>query len=353
MTTPVDVLPLLRWLASKAPSARPAHVLVACREYPDLGPWLAPGEDDGRAVFVLTGCLADVPPAALLEVLAAGARVTALVDGCRSPSAAAEVVTRADEVATAIGRPDQMATATVTPAQPEHEPARSRRFRRGATTGGESPVPVLDALAMPVTRRLLVTAAGRTAEAPHTRSGDAPHDRLFAVVGELLGDDPPPPGLLSVPTGAADLAAPACGGSGVCVRVCPTDALTLRVTELGESGALGDERPVGTQPYQTPREHRPALVDEFVLAVDPARCIDCGECVRQCPEQAMQRVGPLPWLPALAGAERPVRVALSKRCSRCGASFRGSGARCSACTFRAASPFTSRLPPGFTRSQRD
>ncbi|OFE18805.1 hypothetical protein BA895_01060 [Humibacillus sp. DSM 29435] len=352
MTTPADVQPLLRWLATNTPSARAAHVLVACREHPDLGPWLAPDEDDDRALFVLAGCLADVPPAALLEVVAAGARVTALLDGCRSPAAAGEVVSRADEVATAVGRPDQMATATAPPAPPAHAPARSRRFRRG-DIGRETPVLLLDALRMPVERRVLVTAARRRVEARDRPRGDAPHDRLFGVVGELLGDDPPPPELLSVPTGAADLAAPECGGSGVCVRVCPTDALTLRVTELHESGALSDDRPIGTQPCPAPGEHRPAHVDEFALSVDPARCIDCGECVRQCPEQAMQRVGSLSWLPALADTERPVRVALSKRCSRCGASFRGSGARCTVCTFRAASPFTSRLPPGFTRGHRD
>lgn len=351
MTTPADVQPLVRWLATTAQPAQPAHVLVACREHPDLAPWLLPVTGDDRVVFVLAGCLADVPPAALLEVLAAGARVTALLDGCRSPADAAEVVTRADEVATAIGRADQVAAATVATARLEQEAAPSRRFRRGGA-GRETSVPRLDALSMPVARRVVVMAARRTAEVRATRPGDAPHARLFAVVNELLGDDPLPPALLGVPTGAADLAAPACGGSGVCVRVCPTDALTLRVTELDGSGEVGDDRPVGTQPYRAPGEDRPAHADEFVLAVDPARCIDCGDCVRQCPEQAMQRVGSLPWLPALAGTERPVRVALSKRCNRCGASFRGSGARCAVCTFRAAAPFTSRLPPGFTRTER-
>ena len=211
-------------------------------------------------------------------------------------------------------------------------------------------MPLLDALAMPVARRALVAGP------PHpVETEDAPPGpRLFAVVRELLGDAPVPDELDAVPTGAAQLSAPDCGGSGVCVRVCPTEALTLRVTELASTGRqAGAAQPVGSQAFHASDVEQPNHMDQLVLSVDPALCIDCGQCVQLCPEQAMSRRGSLGWAEALSGAEQTLRVALSKRCNRCGAVHRGRGSRCRACEFRATQPFSSRLPPGFTRLGRD
>lgn len=342
-----EVQPLLSWLARHS---TPPAVLLACREHPGLGRWRAPEPGTDRVVFLLEGCLADVSPAGLLEILAIGApSVTALLDGCQAGEEAAAVVARADQIATALGRDQQVRQATAPPSDgPSESSAHSKRRRLRRAASNPATVPVLDALAMPVARRDLVT--GPVLESDP--AGSLPGQRHFRVVRKLLGDAPIPDALEAVPTGAADLAAPGCTASGVCVRVCPTDALTLQVTALAPAGSSAKDRQPGTAMFYDDGLHQPVGVDQFVLELDPARCIDCGLCVRQCPEGAMRRDGTLPWSDALAGTPLTLRAALSKRCTRCGATHRGPGPRCEPCTFRASTPFTSRLPPGFTRPGR-
>ena len=220
----MDTRPLRRWLtAATAPTA----VLVACREHEHLDAWRVPTSGPARIVFWLTGCLADAPPAAFLEILAGGAvSVTGLLDGCAKPAGARRVLARAGRIAAAVAANQPIAARTEPPqAQPAQSDRESRRrFRRRPTP---VQVDVLDARAMPVGRRALVGFDGAVGEL------DAhPGLRLLAVVRELLGGAPVPSGLDDVPTGAAVLAAGKCCGNGVCVRTCPTDALTLTVTDL-------------------------------------------------------------------------------------------------------------------------
>ena len=95
-----------------------------------------------------------------------------------------------------------------------------------------------------------------------------------------------------------------------------------------------------------------AGLSQFALSIDPALCIDCGQCVELCPESAMARVGPLPWEQALKGLRTTLRVGIVEHCSRCGMPSAAAGSLCAVCAFRTSEPFGSELPPGFVRKAR-
>jgi ferredoxin len=351
MRVEADTQAVRRWLAS---AAAPTAVLVACREHENLDAWRQPGPGAPQVVYRLDGCLADVPPAALLEILAGGAvSVSGLLDGCANPSAARRVLDRAGRIAAAVavGRPVHALTAPLqtSVAPPCAADQHSRFSRRPAPV---QLLEVLDARAMPVSRRALVGLAGALGQVnPH------PSLRLHAVVRELLGGAPVPSELEDIPSGAARLDAAHCCGNGVCVRTCPTQALTLRVTDLTQAGLSRSAKDPADHP------HEPSVVgaagfsndalQQFVLSVDAARCIDCGQCVEQCPESAISRVGPLPWAQVLNGMTTTLRVGMVRRCSRCGVPYRTAGSLCAVCAFRTLDPFGSQLPPGFARQVRD
>jgi ferredoxin len=353
MTAEVDTLLLRRWLAA---ATVPNAVLVACREHEHLDAWRAPGPRAPQVLYRLGGCLADLPPAALLEILAGGAvSVTGLLDGCANPSAARNVLAYAGRIAAAV-TVDQSVHALTNPPQATPEPGdlpdrrgRSRRRTRPPTTARE--LEVLDARAMPVSRRALVGLGGALGNV-HAHPGL----RLYAVVRELLAGAPLPSELEDIATGAARLEAAECCGNGVCVRTCPSQALTLTITDLTQAGVSTSaedsavhelESPVGAAAFSNDG------LQQFVLTVDPALCIDCGQCVEQCPESAMSRVGPLPWAQALNGMATTLRVGMVRRCSRCGMPNRTPGPLCGVCAFRTSDPFGSQLPPGFVRQTRE
>jgi ferredoxin len=192
---------------------------------------------------------------------------------------------------------------------------------------------------MPVSRRALMGLGGALGELE-----THPGLRLYTVVRELLGGAPVPSGLDDVLTGSAQLEAAQCCGSGVCVLACPAQALTLTVTDLVPGAAAPSARVVGAAAFSDEG------LQQFVLNVDPALCIDCGQCVEMCPESAMSRVGPLPWAQALNGMQTTLQVGMVRRCSRCGMPNRDPDTMCAVCTFRTAEPFGSLLPAGFTRA---
>jgi ferredoxin len=350
MRVEADTLAVRRWLAA---AASPTAVLVACREHEHLDIWRSSRPGLPQVVYRLDRCLADVPPAALLEILAAGAvSVSGLLDGCANPSAARQVLARAGRIAAAVAVDHPVLVLTDPPGPspaPPGVPDRHRRFTR-------RPVPlplveVLDARAMPVSRRGLVALVGAPGHVPAH-----PGLRLYAVVRKLLGGAPVPSELEDIPTGAAQLEAALCCGSGVCVRTCPTEALTLKVTDLVPVGVPRSSADPAALPPEPPGVGAAAFsndaLQQFVLSIDPARCIDCGQCVEQCPESAMSRSGTLRWAQALSGMHTTLRVGMVRRCSRCGVPYRTAGSLCSVCAFRTSDPFGSQLPPGFTRQAR-
>jgi len=344
----MDTRPLRRWLTA---TTVPTAVLLACREHEHLEAWRVPSPGQASVVFWLAGCLADAPPAALLEILAGGAAsVTGLLDGCAKPAGARRVLARAGRIAAAVAVNQPILARTEPPqadvAGSNHD--RPRRFRRRLPP---SPVHVLDARAMPVGRRGLLGLDAALGELEKH-----PGQRLFAVVRELLGGAPVPSGLNDVPTGAAALGAESCRGSGVCVRACPTQALTLAITDLATTGRpapVPNPTGVAVEPLVVgaPTFSNDGLL-QFGLSVDPALCVDCGQCVDLCPESAMVRVGPLPWDQALKGLRTTLRVGIVEHCSRCGMPSTGAGSLCAVCAFRKSEPFGSELPPGFVRKAR-
>jgi ferredoxin len=349
MRAAVDTLLLRRWLST---ATAPTAVLVACHEHQMLDAWRAPRLGSRQIIYRLDGCLAELLPAALLEILAGGAvSVAGLLDGCANPSAAHAVLTRAGRIAAAVA-PDGPVHALTDPPladarQPGGPDGRRRLRHRSAPV---ELLEVLDARAMPVSRRALAGLGGALGQLE-----THPGLRLYAVVRELLGAAPVPSGLADIATGAAQLEAAQCCGSGVCVRTCPTRALTLMVTDLIDGAAASAQD--GAGPTRAPQvvggaAFSDAGLQQFVLTVDPAACIDCGQCVEVCPESAMSRVGSLPWAQALRGLPTTLRVWMVRRCSRCGVAIRTPEPLCAVCAFRTVEPFGSQLPPGFTRQAR-
>ena len=339
MSVVADTRSLRRWLAA---TTTPTALLVACHEHEDLGAWRVPLAGQPRVVYRLAGCLADAPPAALLEMLAAGAvSVTGLLDGCADPSAAGRVLRRAGQIAAAVTDGQSIDSVTEAPAVAAGSTGvreRTARFRRPAADAGQ--LAVLDARAMPLGRRALAGLDGALGDL------DAhPGQRLYSVVRELLDGAPLPSSLAEIATGAAQLDAAQCCGSGACVLTCPTQALTLTITDLVD-GDSPEPAVIGAAAFSAD------AFQQFALTVDPALCIDCGKCIELCPESAMTRVGPLPWPAALSGLPTTLRVGIVARCTRCGMPNGTSGQLCSVCAFRTSDPFGSRLPPGFTRTAR-
>jgi len=344
---PVDTRPLRRWLATADGTA----VLLACREHPDPSAWCAPdargSTEDPSVVHLLSGCLGDLPPAAVLEIIAAGAReVVGLLDGCAAPDDARRVLDEAATIALALDLDQQVIARSASPGSADSSPPVPRRGRPRASR--RRAAPLLDAEHMPVARRTLLAAPG-----PGDATGSAaleahPVVRMRAVVRELLGARTVPAALGDLPGGAAVLAAPGCGGTGSCVQVCPVQALSLTVTDLTSptAPAAGGADDAPTVPGGA---RRAADVEQFVLNVDASRCIDCGACVDVCPEGAMTRAGSMSWGQILAATPTVLRAGLVRRCTRCGSAHRGEGELCSICAQRAREPFGSRLPPGFRR----
>ncbi len=344
---PVDTRLLRRWLATEDR----AVVLLACREHPDPHAWCAPDArrraEGTSVVYLLPGCLGHLPPAAVLEIVAAGAReVVGLLDGCAAPDDARRVLDEAATIALALDLDQQVIAQSASPGSADSSlppPRRGlqRASRRRAT-------PLLDAEHMPVARRTLFAVPG-----PGDATGSAgpeahPDLRMRAVLRELLGAQPVPAALGDLLVGAGVLAAPACGGTGTCVQVCPVQALSLAVTDLTTPTArsAGGDNEVRPVPGGA---RRSADMEQFVLSVDASRCIDCGACVDVCQEGAMTRVGSMSVSQTLDATPTVLRAGLVRRCTRCGSAHRGEVDLCTVCAQRAREPFGSRLPPGFRR----
>lgn len=96
---------------------------------------------------------------------------------------------------------------------------------------------------------------------------------------------PVPASLFSTATLTSD-----CAGHGVCARVCPTGALSLRV-DAADGGQA--------------------------LAFEAAACIACGSCAKACPEQALR----IEAATALPAGPVELRRWVSRECEECGEAF--------------------------------
>ncbi|MBC7551771.1 MAG: hypothetical protein H7269_12930 [Cellulomonas sp.] len=310
MTTSSSLDGLQRWLSHQAEDVT---VELVCAEHPD--PTVG---DPHRTVVRLPGCAREVAIHELLELLQLGAaRVVVRLDGCTRPDDARAHL--APTIALlAAGLVDTLTVdagpGSDTPviADPAHRGRRSRREHRR---------PILDAQAMPVSRRGILGLARATVPELPSSACD-PHDRLVSVVRALIA---PTAALASVPAPALRLAASGCTVCGVCVQACPASALALR------HGPAGEQVSIST------------------LLHDPVVCNGCSRCIDLCPEHVLVTADRWGWDRLLVDAEVPVVTVTTARCARCSTSFPvSSGERlCPVCTYRRQHPFGSMLPPGF------
>lgn len=277
-----------------------------------------------EAVAVVVPEDAALEAADLLDLLACARRVDVAVpeaaaDGPGEPMTGGveALVSYAAERAAMCGRPGDIGVVDA-----------------GAAHG----LPRIDPEHVPVGRRALIGASDRPlpepAETPQRRLVDSVRGLLAASGRTTSGTEsarPEPP--LS---GSAKLRAQGCCGDGLCVRVCPRDALRLEAVEL-ETG----ERP-GPPGVGAP----PRTQSQFRLVQVAADCDGCDECVAMCPNGALLRIGDHSWNDLLEEREHALRTGWVRECSRCGAAHRQMGELCAVCKAQQENPFAVRLPPG-------
>ncbi len=245
---------------------------------------------EGAVVVRLTGCLGPAPLALPYELLGLGvAAVELRLDACSDPDA--------DRWAGLVAAfaPDRVALRTEPPeSDPEVEPVPADRMPR-------------------LTRRgLLGMFTQPSAGEPPTPEG-TDHQRLRRALTSASVDDEaaarPGPGWV--------LEAPECEFDAVCAQSCPEDALAV-------------ERRGGRS----------------TLLLDPGACTGCGLCLRVCPTEALRVVGPNTWASLVADDRIEVASGTTRTCARCQVPFRARRAQdlCPTCAFRRANPFASALP---------
>ena len=363
------VSPLLAWLTR---GREEVDLEVACAEHPDPARGV-----ERNTVAVLPFCLADAPDHLFLEMLTCGAaHLYPRVDGCGRAGESRALVDRLAALVDALGHPGRL-RAMVAPA----------KGRKRA---------VLDATHVPVSRRQVLLLSGSTARREMPAEYREPHERLVDAVRVLSpAPTPAPGGTDALPGPGLVLAAPACTACGVCVRACPTDALSLAdlgpaaedraggvggagAGAAGGTGAPGSDVEAGgagtaeSTPGDAPpgAGHAPAgrypsiaargtaaRVDEprhvIQLRQRPARCNGCRACLTACPVNTLQATGA--WTMSALWFDDPLRVidVLTRRCTRCAARIpvapgpqAASGeVLCAACSYRRENPFGVSLPP--------
>lgn len=321
----MDTRRLRRWLASRDPVD---VVLMIGR-----GPEAASARGSKPfAVAVVVPDDAELEAADLLDLLTCARRVDvalpetlaeslpALSDeavGMGDPQALDALVSYAAELAAMCGRPGDIGTV-------------GTEVTRG--------LPTIDLDHVPVGRRALIGVPDRPlpepAATPQRRLVDSVQ-ALLAASGRTASDvqsalpDPPL-------TGSAKLRAKGCCGEGLCVRVCPRDALRLEVVELETAQRAGPPG-VGAPPRAQ---------SQFRLVQVAADCDGCDECVALCPSGSLLRVGDHSWSDLLEQHEHTLRTGWVRECARCGAAHRQMGELCAVCKAQQENPFAVRLPPG-------
>ena len=327
------VSPLLAWLTRQREEV---DLEIACAEHPRPERGL-----ERNAVAVLPFCLADAPDHLLLEMLTCGAaHLYPRVDGC---ARGAESRTRVDRLAAlvdALGHPGRLRAMVA-------QPKGKKR-------------PVLDASHVPLSRRQVLLLSGSKSRREMPAEYREPHERLVDAVRRLApAPTPAPGGTDALPGPGLVFTAPACTACGVCVRTCPTDALSLadlgaaaEDAHLAEAQGGTGRRPTAVAARGTaadPREPRHVIQ----LRQRPARCNGCRACVGACPVNTLQPTGS--WTMSALWFDDPLRVidVLTRRCTRCGARIPVAPGPlgterevlCAACSYRRENPFGVSLPP--------
>lgn len=248
--------------------------------------------ETGQTLVLMPGDVCDLPLALPLELVERGAAQVVL-DLSGSPEAVADPYAAAlVGIASMLGLDERLGLAG------DGDPAAGTHVAGLAAVGRRALFGLKDAAedALP------------SAAATH-------HARLRRVVRALATGSPD-----SALDGVAlDLASAGCTACGVCPKVCPEQALTL--DDIG--GSLG---------------------------FDPSRCTGCGLCLQVCDPNTLSSSGVLSWSALLADPVVLERFTTT-RCDRCQDTFVPTQGQvtCPACTFRAANPFGSHLPPGARR----
>lgn len=361
------VSPLLAWLTRQREEV---DLEVACGEHPGPARGL-----DRHTVATVPFCLADAPDHLFLEFLTCGAaHVYPRVDGCaRAPESRAKV-DRLAALVDALGHPGRLRAMVAAPA------GRKR--------------PVLDATHVPLSRRQVLLLSGSSARRDMPAEYREAHERLVDAVQKLSpAPTAGPGGTDALPGPGLVLGAPACTACGICVRTCPTDALSL--ADLGpapadavggavigaaagtggggaSAGSGGDAGARTADPIAARGVAADAREPRHVLQLRqrPARCDGCQACLGACPVRTLHATGS--WTMSALWFDHPLRVidVLTQRCTRCGARIpvapgdppggsadgtaggpagrTGGGPAevlCAACTFRRDNPFGASLPP--------
>lgn len=180
----------------------------------------------------------------------------------------------------------------------------------------------LDATSVPVSRRSLI-GLGALSDGGLPVDAAAPAMARLAQAHRQLGTQPD----ASVELAAPRLVATGCQACGVCTKLCPSNALDLRV-----AGSVA------------------------TLSQNLEACTGEMSCVSNCPYEALGAEGSLSLADAVAAAQREITSFAVDQCARCGADFPSGvgedGAEkrlCPTCERKTANPFSSWLPPGFTR----
>lgn len=302
------LLPLLDWV-SRQPDE--VDLELTCIEHPE------PGRGSrGRIAVTLPGCLAQLPPHLLLELLVVGAAsVTAAIGGCT----ASQVVR--DRYLPLLALLDQL--------------GHDDRLRLEDTSGRGRRRPVLSAASMPVSRRQLFFLS-EAERRPLPDATATAHQRLVAAVHHLAGGTAhAAEAAIHVPDGPAlQLTSQGCTACGVCVQACPEGALSIGLAAADDGAA------------DAQAADRSSPVAETTLWMRASSCSGCRRCVDVCPVAALSECGHRDWADLLADGWVELETFGTVVCRRCGGRFpAGGGELCPVCAFRSAEPFATTLPP--------
>ncbi len=242
-----------------------------------------------RPAVETPGCLRDLPLHRWLDLYLAGVRDVAVVfDACCTDKECAETVAGWQQN---LG---DLLQFTVTAAVAARNWAWSVSPSR-----------------IPVDRRGLLGLSRQSSSWPTHESGTDDHARLLTSMraAGIESLQEPPAGLALLASG--------CTACGVCIKVCPNEALTLVVEDLATS------------------LHHSAAV-----------CHGEQDCIALCPEDALSFTGPLPWSDVLDGTPRVLATMEMAVCERCRTRFPAAAGQrwCETCRIRRSDPFGSHLP---------